>query len=257
MYNYLDDISRIKIQSRISRKLDLEILERIITMSNIKKGTLNVLDFGCGDGFLTKDRFGGFQNVKVIGVDNNKKAIEIAKNQNINPNFSFSCAEKLSDLNLESFDLITSFNVLHHIPNYEIYLKELWDKLKPEGNLLIRIPEDKLKTCLPNSRAFKLLIDEYGAISNSNRFILLDLYKHLKTLIPTPKNININFQNDCNLNYDQVGIKDLFKDNFQFRLQNDTLRNLIKNQDVAKFRKMFIDKELIYINTQTLINIEK
>jgi SAM-dependent methyltransferase len=40
----------------------------------------------------------------------------------------------------ESFDLITSFGVLHHIPNVSYVLKEMVRVLKPEGTMLIREP---------------------------------------------------------------------------------------------------------------------
>jgi 2-polyprenyl-3-methyl-5-hydroxy-6-metoxy-1,4-benzoquinol methylase len=94
------------------------------------KGTL--LDIGAGTGeFLMVAKENGWQT---IGIEPNAKAREIASKKGV----SFS--ESISTLDSFSFDVITMWHVLEHVPNLENQIKELKRLLKPNGTILIAVP---------------------------------------------------------------------------------------------------------------------
>ncbi|MBT3292680.1 class I SAM-dependent methyltransferase [Candidatus Peregrinibacteria bacterium] len=105
----------------------------------ISKGS-KVLDIGCGNGRLfpfLRDEF----NVSYTGMDNSKELIEIAKKRY--PEASFEVADALAlPYEDETFDFVTSFAVLHHIPgelNRQKFVEEITRVLKPNGKALITV----------------------------------------------------------------------------------------------------------------------
>ena len=51
-----------------------------------------------------------------------------------------------ADLEPESFDLITAFDVLEHIPDDQAALRDLVRALRPGGDLLVHVPRDRWLT---------------------------------------------------------------------------------------------------------------
>lgn len=102
-----------------------------------KKG-IKILDFGCGTGINIKalEKFG---NVK--GIDVSKESKRFCKKRGINVKLlDISKKSKKLGKYRNKFDLITSFDVLEHIDNDSIALKNLNDFLKDDGRLLITVP---------------------------------------------------------------------------------------------------------------------
>ena len=52
-------------------------------------------------------------------------------------------ADALSDLENQSFDVITMWHVLEHVPNLDEYILELKRLVKPSGTILIAVPNFK------------------------------------------------------------------------------------------------------------------
>lgn len=112
----------------------------------------NILDAGCGTGyllnFITPNRSYGF------GIDISSTAIKEAKKTF--PRFSF---QKGSLLKLpyknNFFDKVYSFNVIEHIENQDLAIKELMRVLKP-GGIIVLGTNDK------NSLSWKLFCLFYG-----------------------------------------------------------------------------------------------
>lgn len=101
--------------------------------SHSEKGTL--LDIGAGTGdFLAAAINDGWQTT---GIEPSLKAKTIA----INKGIQFSAG--LSDLESHSFDVITMWHVLEHIPNLDECLSELKRLLKPAGTIIIAVPNFK------------------------------------------------------------------------------------------------------------------
>ena len=98
-----------------------------------QKGQL--LDIGAGTGdFLVVAKNDGWQTT---GIEPSIKAKTIAINKGVN------FADNLSDLKANSFDVITMWHVLEHVPNLDEYILELKRLLKLTGTILIAVPNFK------------------------------------------------------------------------------------------------------------------
>jgi 2-polyprenyl-3-methyl-5-hydroxy-6-metoxy-1,4-benzoquinol methylase len=72
-----------------------------------------------------------------IGVEPSEKAKGIA----IGKGIQFS--DSTEELESNSFDVITMWHVLEHVPNLEIQIKELKRLVKPNGTIIIAVPNFK------------------------------------------------------------------------------------------------------------------
>ena len=94
-----------------------------------------ILDIGAGTGeFLSVAKNDGWQT---IGVEPSERAKSIA----INKGVSFVSAT--SELENQSFDVISMWHVLEHVPDLDKQIKELKRLLKPTGTLIIAVPNFK------------------------------------------------------------------------------------------------------------------
>lgn len=102
-----------------------------------RKENQRILDVGCGEGLFSSQIISG--NYKV-GVDS------IPENASIKTNFeefyrwdlNNGLPEELE--NVEKFDYILMLDILEHLYNYEKVLKEAKKLLKPEGKIVISLP---------------------------------------------------------------------------------------------------------------------
>ncbi|MGB6268868.1 MAG: class I SAM-dependent methyltransferase, partial [Olleya sp.] len=79
-------------------------------------------------------------NWTIVGIEPNKEARTIANSKTNNLAFDNS---KLKDLPKHSFDVITLWHVLEHIPNLEEQIRQLKALLKNDGVLIVAIPNYK------------------------------------------------------------------------------------------------------------------
>ena len=111
----------------LRRKVDL------LFKQNNTVGTL--LDIGCGTGdFLVEAKKSGWATT---GYEPNEHASILAKAKGI------TLVKKLSELEAHTFDVITLWHVLEHIPNLEEQIVELNRLLKPGGKLIVAVPNYK------------------------------------------------------------------------------------------------------------------
>ncbi len=102
----------------------------LINGLNSEKG--NLLDIGAGTGdFLTVAKNNGW-NIK--GIEPSEKAKSIAIQKGV------SFAESINNLESHSFDVITMWHVLEHVPDLENQIRELKRLLKPNGTIIIAVP---------------------------------------------------------------------------------------------------------------------
>lgn len=95
-----------------------------------------VLDYGCGSGYGTQMLSEAAE--KVIGVDISREAIDFAQKNYLSPNLEFKTIPEVLN---EKFDIITSFQVIEHVPNDIQYVDHLKKLLNPGGYLLISTPD--------------------------------------------------------------------------------------------------------------------
>lgn len=98
-----------------------------------------ILDVGTGTGSfipMFTDLFKDFS--EIIGIDSSEKAIKMAQESFKQENIKFICmnASKLR-FEDESMDTVCISNTLHHLPNYNEILKEMYRVLKPGGLFII------------------------------------------------------------------------------------------------------------------------
>lgn len=94
-----------------------------------------LLDIGAGTGdFLSVCKK---NNWSVYGIEPSKNARKLADNKNI------KLQEDFSDYTNKQFDVITMWHVLEHVPNLTEYINKLKNLLKPNGILVIAVPNFK------------------------------------------------------------------------------------------------------------------
>lgn len=107
-------------------------------IENLKPGE-DVLDIGCGNGFLAYDMACHVDNVKVIGIEMDQRNVSFAIEHYNHPNLQFIHGDALKDLPNEEFDVVTLSNVLEHIEHRVIFLNEVMKKISPK-RFIIRVP---------------------------------------------------------------------------------------------------------------------
>ncbi|WP_109098879.1 bifunctional 2-polyprenyl-6-hydroxyphenol methylase/3-demethylubiquinol 3-O-methyltransferase UbiG [Aquimarina sp. AU58] len=106
---------------------------KLISTLNQEVGVL--LDIGAGTGdFLSAAKNKGW---RIEGVEPNSQAKELAKQKGID------LKSETVNLNSKSFDVITMWHVLEHIPDLQLQIRELKRLLKPNGFVIIAVPNFK------------------------------------------------------------------------------------------------------------------
>lgn len=120
----------------IIKKMALRRKLSLINSFSKEKGVL--LDVGCGTGdFLEFSKTKGW---RVVGIEPNNQARVIA---NKKTNNSVYKTDHLLNLDNHSFDIITLWHVLEHLPNLEEHIAVFKRLLKPNGTLIIAVPNYK------------------------------------------------------------------------------------------------------------------
>ncbi|WP_186320274.1 bifunctional 2-polyprenyl-6-hydroxyphenol methylase/3-demethylubiquinol 3-O-methyltransferase UbiG [Paenibacillus sp. Y412MC10] len=104
-----------------------------------------VLDIACGEGYGSFAMAEHWGAKEVYGVDISDEAIDKAKASFQTKNVHFekmNAAEDGDRFEDEYFDLIVSFETIEHLPNPEMYLRNLKKWIKPNGIIIISCPND-------------------------------------------------------------------------------------------------------------------
>lgn len=118
------------------RKISLKKKLKLIESCHAESKTL--LDVGCGTGDFIQ--VAKQNNWKVTGIEPNEQARSIANKKNKNLVFDVNQLVKLQS---QSFDVITLWHVLEHLPNLEEDMATFKKLLKPTGTLIIAVPNYK------------------------------------------------------------------------------------------------------------------
>ncbi len=153
--------------------LPTDVIEEFI--SRFKTGD-RILDYGCGDGWITELLMG--KGLAVVGSDISDKALQLAKQKM--PELEVKRADRPSEFSGEAFDGILSWGVMHHIPReeWETYMEEYYGILTSGGTLLIsghsrRDEEFKEGFRIsPTTKEVSHAVDEIGDLGKRTGFTL-------------------------------------------------------------------------------------
>ena len=116
----------------------ISLKQKLKLINSFKPENKNLLDIGCGTGdFLNKALK---NNWVVSGIEPNLQARTIANKKTNNSVFKI---EKLLEFEENSFDVITLWHVLEHLPNLEDHFSVFKKLLKSNGVLIIAVPNYK------------------------------------------------------------------------------------------------------------------
>jgi len=103
-----------------------------------------VLDVASGDGYVAHELAKNAGAKKVIGLDNFKPAIELAKEKYQHPclELQLGQAEKMSFPN-NYFDLVVSLETIEHVKDHYLFLQEVKRILKPDGIFIVSTPNKR------------------------------------------------------------------------------------------------------------------
>lgn len=111
-------------------------------IESIKYVNGDLLEVGCGIGrglkLLTENC------THYTAIDKNEKLIDELKNNYPSHTFIAANIPPFSNLKENSFDFVVSFQVIEHIQNDELFVKEIQKVLKKGGKFLVSTPNKKL-----------------------------------------------------------------------------------------------------------------
>lgn len=105
---------------------------KVSLISSLNRGEKNLLDIGAGTGDFLKEA--KENNWNVFGVEPNKNARDLALKKGI------ELKENIDDYKGQTFDVITLWHVLEHLPNLDEATQNIEKLLKPNGVLIIAVP---------------------------------------------------------------------------------------------------------------------
>jgi 2-polyprenyl-3-methyl-5-hydroxy-6-metoxy-1,4-benzoquinol methylase len=117
---------------KFSRVFTLRWKISLVKKFSIKKGGFSILDYGCGTGdFLSQCKLSG---LTISGVEPSEKARAIATQTS-----GADIKESLQEIK-NTFDAITLFHVLEHVPELNETLNGLMSLLEKNGTMFIAVP---------------------------------------------------------------------------------------------------------------------
>ena len=183
----------------------------------------HILDFGCGwGGFLRNIR-----NYKSLtGIELRNECLDFIQNNFKKINIS-------NDINSlqGTYDVITMFHVLEHMPYQVNILKALKSKLTNKGKIIIEVPHAEDFLILQQE------LKEFRDFTFWSEHLILHTYKSLKTILSKAgfKNINIQYYQRYNFSNHlgwflkrKPGGQNFYKDIISNRLNSAYCENLKK-----------------------------
>lgn len=140
----------------VVRKISLK--NKLNLINSLSNDTKHLLDIGCGTGDFLQIAQQNYWSV--FGIEPNKYARSVANKKTNNSVFD---TEQLLKFKNQTFDVITLWHVLEHLPNLEHQVHSFKQLLKPNGTLVIAVPNYK----------------SFDAIHYKNFWAALDVPRHL------------------------------------------------------------------------------
>ncbi len=239
-------------QERLGRALSIAINE-----VNTDSESLTAFDYGCGSGNLTR-------HLIEVGIETISADVSDSFLSLIERNFSHTGLSKvlkingtnLSNVKNSRFDLVATYSVLHHVPDYMKIVKELARVLKPGGVIYIdhevnesyyKRPKEyieflkKAKPTIDFKRYLRLLFDVKG-------------YKHIFKRITDPRykrEGDIHVWPDDHIEWDKIE-QLLSTESFEIILKEDYLlyKNYYNVDVYNKYKNKCADERLLIARKQ-------
>ena len=217
----------IRRQTQLTREADLPAL-RFLKEKFQDRRKICILDVGCRNGDVAKDRFADWDNVFVVGIDRIPDIIEKAIARNDDDNYVYKCVdldgdsfvEDIEDImdeyNIDGFDLVFGSYVLQHIKDSVKLLRRCRSLLKPNGYVMFRNTADKSTISYGDDGLVKKIQNKTEeAPGNAERDTGIELYHRL--FITGYKNIKVfGYLKDISgLDFDER--MEIFKERFGWR----------------------------------------
>lgn len=122
---------------------NISLKRKLKLINSFQSEEKKLLDIGCGTGAFLK--IAQDNDWQVSGIEPNEKARVIANEACNNSVYNI---EKLEDFKNETFDVISLWHVLEHLPNLDEQVATLKRLLKPNGTLIIAVPNFKSNDAL-------------------------------------------------------------------------------------------------------------
>ena len=117
------------------------VKKKLRMINQLSKTKGKILDIGCGTGdLLAVCEKNGWE---INGIEPNDKARELASSKIVSKNILVENLEDLSMQGNASYDVITMFHVLEHVPNLIEYVERLKQLLTEDGCLIVAVPNYK------------------------------------------------------------------------------------------------------------------
>lgn len=101
----------------------------------------NLLEIGCGTGFVLNAITHKFPQAELYGAEYYEQGLNYARRRVPNAKFRQLDAQLLSDV--EKYDVVGTFDVLEHIENDGLVLKNIYRSLNNRGFLIMTVPQHK------------------------------------------------------------------------------------------------------------------
>jgi ubiquinone/menaquinone biosynthesis C-methylase UbiE len=112
----------------------------IALIKELEKTPTEILDVGCGTGYLANEMKRLYPNANVIGIDISKKALSIGKTEYKQITFMEVDAEKILPFFDNRFDLVISGEHIEHLKDPDTYLSEINRIMKKDSILILTTP---------------------------------------------------------------------------------------------------------------------
>tara|TARA_R110002111_G_scaffold121226_2_gene184886 strand:+ start:1634 stop:2404 length:771 start_codon:yes stop_codon:yes gene_type:complete len=117
---------------------EISLKRKLKLINSFQSETKTILDIGCGTGDFLETALK--DNWNITGIEPNENARQIANSKTSNSVFE---TEHLKKLQPNSFDVITLWHVLEHLPDLEMHTTLFKSLLKSNGTLVIAVPNYK------------------------------------------------------------------------------------------------------------------
>ena len=174
-----------------------------------KQNPANFLEVGCGTGYVLKEISNVLPTVRLVGSEIHHQGLRYALKRVLKAEFMQMDARNTPYY--EEFDSIGAFDVLEHIKEDELVIKQLHAALKPGGILLISVPQHPFLWSKSDEYAchirrytndnLKKLLQERGfQVLKNTSFVFILLPLMYFSRIMNKRNKTFNPDNEFNIN---------------------------------------------------------